>query len=657
MTTRARFVGGATCVVVLTFVIAAAGRYASAQQQDPQRPVFRTGTSLVRVDAYPSKDGKIVEGLTAEDFEVFEDGVLQKIESFQFVEYGRNTPLEERRDPNSQRDGFNLAADPAYRVFVIYLDNLHVDFKGSHAIRVPLINFMNRVLGTRDLFGVLTTVQSVDELMLGQKTQFITEQLTKYWDWGRGARVLEDEADIVIQLCYGDGAVGAELIRRRRIAEVMDDLEGIMLKLGSIREERKNILLVSDGWQTPGRADWVLNRTKPSIPRVGVTDAGKLTMGRTKAGEIDPRRCDDVLRLADIDFRERMRNFLQMARESNVTFYAIKPSGLAVFEDRGSVDTLLTLANNTDGLAVVNTNDLNGGAMRIGDDLSGSYLLAYYPTNAKADGRIRKITVRLKGSGEPVRARREYRAPTEEEMASMRAAVAARDVPAAPSPVDTALAELKRIRPSAAFHTRGAVVGDELVITTEVRAPEVEAGRWKEGGEVQVMVSGPSGDPMTTARGKLEPGARAAVVRIPLKNAPGPFNAAVRVRSATDGNAEDAVTVARPTGLLGEPMIYRLATPTNPRPAASVEFRRTERIQIRWPVTAATDSREARILGRDGVPLELTVNMRDLEEAGARFIVADLNLAPLTAGEYIIEARATGGGRSDSAHLAIRVGR
>lgn len=657
MTTRARFVGGATCVVVLTLVIAAAGRYASAQQQDPQRPVFRTGTSLVRVDAYPSKDGKIVEGLTADDFEVFEDGVLQKIESFQFVEYGRNTPLEERRDPNSQRDGFNLAADPAYRVFVIYLDNLHVDFKGSHAIRVPLINFMNRVLGTRDLFGVLTTVQSVDELMLGQKTQFITEQLTKYWDWGRGARVLEDEADIVIQLCYGEGAVSDELIRRRRIAEVMGDLEGIMLKLGTIREERKNILLVSDGWQTPGRADWVLNRTKPSIPRVGVTDAGKLTMGRTRAGEIDPRRCDDVLRLADIDFRERMRNFLQMARESNVTFYAIKPSGLAVFEDRGSVDTLLTLANNTDGVAVVNTNDLNGGAMRIGDDLSGSYLLAYYPTNTKADGRIRKITVRLKGSGEPVRARREYRAPTEEEMASMRAAVAARDVPAAPSPVDTALAELKRIRPSAAFHTRGAVVGDELVITTEVRAPEVEAGRWKGGGEVQVMVSGPSGDPMTTARGTLEPGARAAVVRIPLKNAPGPFNAAVRVRSATDGNAEDGVTVARPTGLLGEPMIYRLATPTNPRPAASVEFRRTERIQIRWPVTGAIDSREARILGRDGVPLELTVNVRDLEEAGARFIVADLNLAPLTAGEYIIEVRATGGGRSDSAHVAIRVGR
>ena len=172
-----------------------------------------------------------------------------------------------------------------------------------------------------------------------------------------------------------------------------------------------------------------------------------------------------------------------------------------------------------------------------------------------------------------------------------------------------------------------------------------------------IVLSGASGDIMTTARGRLEPGARAAVMRLPLKNAPGPFTAAVRIRNPTEGNAEDGVTVARPTGLLGDPMIYRLATPTNPRPAASVEFRRTERIQVRWPVIGTIESRDARVLGRDGVPLELAINVRDLDEEGTRFILADLNLAPLTAGEYIIEARASGGGRSSAVHLAIRVGR
>lgn len=654
MITRTRFAGG-----ILTLVVAAAGATTLAQApQDPQRPVFRTGTSLVRVDAYPSKDGRIIEGLAAEDFEIFEDGVPQKIESFQFIRYEGNTPSGVRRDPNSQRDAFSLAADPNYRIFVIYLDNLHVDFTGSHAVRQPLINFMNRVLGVNDLFGVLTTAQSVDDLMLGQRTDFIEEQLTKYWDWGRGARVLEDDEDLIIQMCFAGARAGvvAELIRRRRLHEVFSDLEGVMAKLAEIREERKNILLVSDGWPITGRAEWARALVNPMIPRVGVTDAGKLTMGRTRQGEIDPRSCEEFLRLADIDFKERFREFLQLARTSNVTFYLIKPAGLTVYSDNARTDTLLTLADQTDGIAVVNTNDLRGGAERIGDDLSASYILGYYPTNTKADGRIRRITVRLKGSSDAVRARREYRAPTEEEMASMRAATAPSAAPAGPSLADVALSELKRLRPGAPLHSRGTIIGDELVLTTEITAPEIEAGRWKSGGEVQVMLSGPSGDVITMAKGQIDPGARAAVIRIPIADAPGPFNAAIRLRG-TDGDAQDEVGIARTTGLLGRPVLYRLQTPTTPRPAASVLFRRTERIQVRWPVSAPVESREVKILGRDGVPLELPVNMKDLQEAGVNYVVADLNLAPLTQGEYILEATVTAGGRSESSLLAIRVGR
>jgi VWFA-related protein len=632
------------------------------QQQAPpdqQRPVFRTGTSLVRVDAYPSKDGKILEGLTAEDFEVLEDGVPQKIASFQFVEYQRNTPSGERRDPNSQREAFQLAADPTYRVFILYLDNLHVDFKGSHASRVPLITFMQQVLGPKDLFGVLTTHHSINDLILGQKTEFIEEQLTKYWDWGTGARVLQDDEDLFIASCFPKGS--GDLIYRRGLDAVFSGLEGLISAFATMREERKNILLVSDGWVLPGIGARPPD-ARPVMPTPGVTNAGKITLGRTGKGDFDPRVCEELMqRLMGIDFRQRFAELLRLARQSNVTFYTLKPSGLTARMDRADrdqTDSLMSLASETDGIAVVNTNDLTGGARRIGDDLSASYILGYYPTNTKADGRVRKITVRLKGSKGTVRARREYRAPTEEEMASMRAAVAAAPAaPAPPSGVDMALAELKRLRPSAVLHTRGTILGDELLITTELTAPEVEAGRWKSGGDLQIMVSGPTNEVMTTARGRLEPGARAAVVRIPLNKADGPFSASVRMRNPTEGSTEDGVTVARRTGLLGDPLIYRLTTPTNARPAASVEFRRTERIQIRWPVLGTVQSREGRILGRDGVPLELLPKMSELDDARARYLVADLNLAPLTAGEYIIEVTATGAGKSESGHLAIRVGR
>ena len=242
-------------------------------------------------------------------------------------------------------------------------------------------------------------------------------------------------------------------------------------------------------------------------------------------------------------------------------------------------------------------------------------------------------------------------------MASMRAATSARAAAAAApaSPSDAALAELKRLRPAAVLHTRGTVLGDTLVLTTELTAPEVEAGRWKDGADVQVMVTGSTGESISTGRARIEPGARAAVARIPLNRAAGPVNASIRVRDAADGDARDSITVERRSSLFGDPLLFRLPLPAVVKPAASVYFRRTERMQIRWPVTGALEQREARVLGRDGVPLALTVSVSDLDDQGTRFVVVDLNLAPLTAGEYLMEVKGSAAGKTESAMLAFRV--
>ena len=72
-----------------------------------------------------------------------------------------------------------------------------------------------------------------------------------------------------------------------------------------------------------------------------------------------------------------------------------------------------TLAENTDGIAVVATNDLAAGLKRVLDDVSAYYLIGYYSTNTKFDGRLRRIEVRVKQPDINVRARRGYMAPTE----------------------------------------------------------------------------------------------------------------------------------------------------------------------------------------------------------------------------------------------------
>ena len=61
----------------------------------------------------------------------------------------------------------------------------------------------------------------------------------------------------------------------------------------------------------------------------------------------------------------------------------IDPGGLKVRgADRNGA--IRTLAENTDGLAILNTNDLDKGFTRIADDMSSYYLLGYYASQHQA---------------------------------------------------------------------------------------------------------------------------------------------------------------------------------------------------------------------------------------------------------------------------------
>jgi hypothetical protein len=73
-----------------------------------------------------------------------------------------------------------------------------------------------------------------------------------------------------------------------------------------------------------------------------------------------------------------------------------------------------SLASDSGGFAVRNTNDLAGGIRRIADESQAYYLLGYNPTNARRDGRFRKIQVKVpSGKGYQIRARKGYYEPLE----------------------------------------------------------------------------------------------------------------------------------------------------------------------------------------------------------------------------------------------------
>src|SRR5262245_2559393 len=111
----------ALCGLALGATLAAAQQPGDpAQNQSPQQPRFRAGANLVRVDAYVTLDGEPVTNLALPDFEVLEDNVPQRIESFQLIQPRGPGPANTLREPNTVAESREMARNPEARLFVLF---------------------------------------------------------------------------------------------------------------------------------------------------------------------------------------------------------------------------------------------------------------------------------------------------------------------------------------------------------------------------------------------------------------------------------------------------------------------------------------------------------------------------------------------------------
>ncbi|MBI3264477.1 MAG: VWA domain-containing protein, partial [Acidobacteria bacterium] len=490
------------------------------QPPEPQqpRPTFKTGADFIRVDVFATRDSTPIHDLQREDFEVLEDGRPQKVETFEHVLVRAAGPQATRVEPNTVRQSAAMAADPRARVFAIFLDTHHVTVEGSHNIRRPLIELLDRALGQDDLVGVMTPYDSARDLTLARKTTTIEELLTRHWAWGERDNIsTRDPVEDNYRLCYPPGSrefgtLAEDLIDRRREKRTLDALRDLIVHLSGIREERKAILVVSDGWLLY-RPDPSLTRkrgttdTMPGAPPIYVGPEGKIAVGTDpRFGRGDFEQCNrDRLFLSMIDDERDFRDMMDVANRANASFYPIDPRGLTVFDSsigspralegvvadsvrrRGREESIRTMAVATDGLAVVGSNDIGAGLRRLSDDLSSYYLLGYY-SPAGTDGKYHSITVRVKRPGVSVRARRGYRAARLEEVTATATATAT-DASAS-SPVTDAIGSLAAVRPGVRLHLRAAAEpragGETLTVVGEIDA--AVRSEWALGGSALIEV-------------------------------------------------------------------------------------------------------------------------------------------------------------------------
>jgi VWFA-related protein len=665
----------------------------SAQPEQPL-PRFRGAANLVRVDAYVMKDGVPVTDLTVSDFEVVEDSMHQRVETFELIQPRGPAPEAVRAEPNTVAESRAMAAEADARVFVLFMDIWHVHLGGSYRAQGPMTRLLDQMIGQDDMVGIMTPEMSARNIALARRTRTLEGILKDNWFWGQRDRINSpDPVEQALEMCYPEARYGdlvQQIISRRRERKTLDAIQDLIVHLEGVREERKFVVMLSEGWLLPRRDDSlgrvlddVVPGREPAI-RAGVD--GRLTRG-------DPRnianydQCErERLRLAAEDLEMDFQFLLQRANRANVSFYVMDPRGLVAFDqdigpnrpptavtDAARLNTRQTalreLAENTDGFAVLNTNNMDAALKRMVADTGAYYLLGYYSTNTRLDGRYRKLSVRVKRPGVEVRARPGYLAPTEAEAASAR--VDALMNGAAPGhstmkpSIGRALDGLALARGIVPLRVQATAGVGQIWLTAELDPATQKLAEWTRGGRARVLFEHDRGAAAPIEVDiKLEPGQRMFTMTQPATGALPPGRYVIRLQLVPEGSTLPLQTTADvsvpETGALlpSSGIAARRGPSTGLHYVATADarFRRTERLRVEVPRISAEGVVNARLLGRDGQPLPLTVTVTErVDQNQQRLIVADLTLAPLAQGEYVLEVSVDSGAKTESATYGFRI--
>ncbi|HEX7085094.1 MAG TPA: VWA domain-containing protein [Vicinamibacterales bacterium] len=441
--------------VLFLLLLSSAGGIRGAQDQ-PEPPRFRVGVDVVRIDAVVTdRDGNIVSDLTADDFELRQDGEVQRLDFVQFVSIEPPAPAPRPAPLQStpRSAALSLTAPPVVssgiarervqRTIVLVVDDLGIAWENMEATRKALRRFIDEEMQDGDLVAItrtgaewgalqqLTTDRrvlhaAVDQVRWTALSRREVTAFTPVNDWlplpgiagplPEAAPVEGPEGHFsppgTLFGSAGRARAGERLESKRDPLQMgmADDLRQSMSSSATLNALEFTIEGIRD---VPGRKAVVL-----------ISEGFHFL-------EEDALR--PALRVAD-----RLRQLTDAALRTGTVIYTLDPRGLvtaglsamdninvgssasAVRHSRERMGELLAtqdamafLAEETGGLAVLNTNDLPAGLRRISNDLRGYYILGYTPppgtfAEPGKTPRFRKVTVRAKRPGLKVRTRKGF---------------------------------------------------------------------------------------------------------------------------------------------------------------------------------------------------------------------------------------------------------
>ena len=338
-------------------------------QQNPNQFSLQVNTQLV-VQTVTVKDntGKTVEGLTAGDFTVTEDGVPQTISVFDFQRL-EDTPAAQPATPIQARPP--VSGNSQYqdrRLLVLFFDQTTSAPSDQLRSFAAAVKFIRTEMQAPDLVMIMTfskgAVRTLQEFTNNRDQLLETLQKLMYPE--------DDDNTTPDNGAFGQDAGEFNIFNTDR------QLAALQTAATTLRpfKERKSIVYFASG-----------------------------------------------LRLNGTDNQAQLRATINAAIRANVSFYPVdarglvasaplgdatrqSPGGIGVFSGttamatitnfQRSQDSLFALAEDTGGKALLDSNDLAAGIVQAQQAITSYYVIGYYPTNTSVDGKFRRIKIALK---------------------------------------------------------------------------------------------------------------------------------------------------------------------------------------------------------------------------------------------------------------------
>jgi VWFA-related protein len=579
-----------------------------AQQQPQRPPVFRGGTSQVRVDVTVlDKKGEPITNLTKDDFELLEDGQPQSIDTVKLVE-ADGKALDDRADDmsleiRSPSHALTEAARDDVRVFVIFWDEYHIgQMAPSIRAREALESFVQTAFGPTDLVALMDQLTPTDAIRFTRDRRALADQIHQLK--GRQGIYVPPRSAVEEAAMYR--GPGVEFVRAQVTASAV---ESTIDYLGSIKEGRKSILFVSQ-----------------TIGQLGPTPQ---------------------------DTTEWLDHAIREANANNVTIYSLDPRGLDM--NLRHSDVLLALANQTGGKQFT-SNYPAASLKEIVKNASAFYLLGYSSAKNPADGKFHKIAVRVKRPGVDVKARTGYYAPSAADMDTARKKAAENTAPPEIEKALSTLVDAPHVSIPGDFWAGATRAADGTPRVIAVWTPR----QGESAGGVSLQATAENGrvlfnGPMTSGQVSFDavPGA----VRL--------TRTVAETGGALAGKQDVTLDVpdfaASPLSI-ATPVLYRARSPIElraiqnaaPPPFAGRQFEHTDRIIVRFEVfgaSAADATVTVTLLSRLGAKLAAM----PLKKTAAGPYEIDLPIGSVGRGEYVFQIDASHGADQAKALLSFKV--